>query len=209
MVKVIWVVGSQEGVLSVVFSMCLQWKKIEIVSECSGCDNTVPQTGRLRNSRSCLLGVPAAGGPGLGTGMVREGPRSRSRALLAVPSVGKHEQSVEAPSPSEGAILVSQAPPSTITWRVGGSLETGDTVQTRAFFLKPGTQHLTIVCLAASLCCFSQVWPAGTLPDSECLLAGCFSMHAAGLAVGSSAISQGGRHPGGPMGATTHLTSRF
>lgn len=32
MVKVIRVVGSQEGVLSVVFSMCLKWKKIEIIS---------------------------------------------------------------------------------------------------------------------------------------------------------------------------------
>lgn len=107
-------------------------------------------------------------------------------------SLWKHQ------SPSAGSILVTQAPPSTITWWVGGSPETGDTVQTRAFFLKPNTQHLTIVCLAASLCCSSQVWPAGTLPDSECMLAGCFSMHAAGLAVGSSATFRGDDILGGP-----------
>lgn len=32
MVKVTRVVGSQEGVLSIVFSMCLKWKKVEIIS---------------------------------------------------------------------------------------------------------------------------------------------------------------------------------
>lgn len=115
---------------------------------------------------------------------------------------------MEAPS-SEGSILVTQALPAPSRGRVGGSLETLGTVQTRAFFLKPSTQHLTIVCLAASLCCFSQVWPAGTLPDSgmPCWLGASACMQLAWLWAALPSLK--GDDILGPMGATTHLTSRF